>query len=142
MTKNNEVKKNVTLTFDQRGAWYIYRNEQISKLLANAMDRLNEPIIKAILRYGIARCVDQMHNSADRKISAYESGTQLSLDELFSDAGRSTAKAIAYEQAMDLFLDAAAIDKNAAKDILRAAKKADTSDAWKQAISELKEIIG
>lgn len=142
MTKNNEVKKNVTLTFDQRGAWYIYRNEQISKLLANAMDRLNEPIIKAILRYGIARCVDQMHNSADRKISACESGTQLSLDELFSDAGRSTAKAIAYEQAMDLFLDAAAIDKNAAKDILRAAKKADTSDAWKQAISELKEIIG
>jgi F0F1-type ATP synthase delta subunit len=43
---------------------------------------------------------------------------------------------------MDLFLEAATVDKNAAKAILRIAKKADTGEAWENAISELESIIG
>ena len=140
--KTMERREAVKLSFDQSRAWDIYRDDQISKLLAEAMDRLHEPIIKIILRFGIARIVDQRHNTADRKISAYESGAPLSLDELFTDNGRSTAKALAYDQAMELFIEAAMVNKDAAKTVIRNAKKIDSGDAWKRAVAELERIIG
>ena len=142
MKKNDVVKERketVKLTDDQSRAWKAYRDEQIKALVADAL--MDDTTIKRLVPLAIARQIDQMHNAAERKISAYEAGTTLSLDELFS-AGRSTAKAIAYERAMDLFLDAAAVDKDAAKAILRTAKKADTMDAWENAIFELEKIIG
>jgi hypothetical protein len=146
MKKNNVVKEKkeaIKLTETQSKNWKVYRDRQIQALVENALSRsMNDDTIKRLVPLAIARQIDQMHNAAERKISAYESGTPLSLDELFSDAGRSTAKAIAYEQAMDLFLDAAAVDKDAAKAILRRAKKEDTGDAWENAISELESIIG
>ena len=146
MKKNGvakEEKGTVKLSDDQSKAWKAYRDEQIKALVANALSRnMDDTTIKRLVPLAIARQIDQMHNAAERKISAYESGTPLSLDELFSDAGRSTAKAVAYERAMELFLDAAAIDKTAAKDILRTAKKADTSESWEQAIVKLESIIG
>jgi len=144
MKKNDVVKKEtVKLTDSQSKNWKNYRDAQVQSLVADALSRsMNDDTIKRLVPLAIARQIDQMHNAAERKISAYEAGTQLSLDDLFSDAGRSTAKAIAYERAMELFLDAAAIDKTAAKDILRTAKKADTALAWEHAISELESIIG
>lgn len=146
MRKDDVVKERkeiVKLTEKQGKAWKAYRDGQIQALVKDALSRsMNDDTIKRLVPLAIARQIDQMHNSADRKISAYEAGTQLSLDDLFSDAGRTTAKAVAYERAMDLFLDAAAVDKNAAKDVLRSAKKIDTSDAWEQAIVELENIIG
>lgn len=145
MRKDDVVKERkeiVKLTEKQGKAWKAYRDGQIQALVKDALSRsMNDDTIKRLVPLAIARQIDQMHNSADRKISAYEAGTQLSLDDLFSDAGRTTAKAVAYERAMELFLDAAAIDKNGAKDILRNAKKADTGDAWKQAVAELRKII-
>lgn len=144
MKKNDVVKKEtVKLTDSQSKNWKNYRDAQIQSLVADALSRdMDDITIKRLVPLAIARQIDQMHNSAERKISAYEAGTQLSLDELFSDAGRTTSKAIAYERAMELFLDAAAIDKTAAKDILRTAKKADTSESWEQAIVKLESIIG
>lgn len=146
MKKNDVVKERketVKLTDDHSKNWKAYRETQIQALVADALSRSMDDItIKRLVPLAIARQIDQMHNAAERKISAYEAGTMLSLDELFSDAGRSTAKAIAYEQAMDLFLDAAAVDKDAAKAILRTAKKADTGEAWENAIFELEKIIG
>lgn len=133
----------VILTDSESENWKNYRNVQIQSLVADALSRsMNDDIIKRLVSLAIARQIDQMHNSADRKISAYENKTPLSLDELFSVAGRSTAKAIAYEQAMELFLEAALADKDAAKTVLRDAKKADTSAAWERAVVELKRIIG
>lgn len=143
MKKNDVVKKEtVKLTDSQSKNWKAYRDRQIQMLVEDAFSRnMNDDTIKRLVPLAIARQIDQMHNSADRKISAYESGTQLSLDELFSDAGRSTAKAVAYERAMDLFLDAAAVDKDAAKAILRTAKKVDTVDAWENAIAEFEDML-
>lgn len=145
--KKNDVameKKNVVkLTEEQGKAWKAYRETQIRSLVADAASRnMDDTTIARLILLAISRQVDQTHNSAERKIKAYEAGTQLVLDDLFSDAGRSTAKAIAYERAMELFLDAAAVDKDAAKAILRSAKKVDTSEAWEQAIVELEGIIG
>lgn len=146
MKKNDVVKEKngaIKLTETQSKNWKVYRDEQIKALVADALSRnMDDTTIKRLVTLAIARQIDQMHNAAERKISAYEASTQLVLDELFSDAGRSTAKAIAYEQAMDLFLDAAAVDKDAAKAILRRAKKEDTGEAWENAISELESIIG
>lgn len=146
MKKNDVVKEKkeaVKLTEAQGKAWKAYRDEQIKALVADALSRnMDDTTIKRLVPLAIARQIDQMHNAAERKISAYEAGTQLVLDELFSDAGRSTAKALAYERAMDLFLDAAVVDKDAAKTILRNAKKEDTAESWENAISELESIIG
>lgn len=146
MKKNDVVKERketVKLSDNQSKAWKAYRDAQIKDLVANALSRnMDDTTIKRLVPLAIARQIDQMHNAAERKISAYEAGTQLVLDDLFSDAGRTTSKAIAYERAMELFLDAAAIDKTAAKDILRTAKKTDTGEAWEQAIVELERIIG
>ena len=146
MAKNDVVKEKkeaVKLTEAQGKAWKVYRDAQIQALVTDALSRdMDDATIRRLVPLAIARQVDQTHNSAERKVSAYESGTPLSLDDLFSDAGRSTAKAVAYEQAMDLFLEAATVDKNAAKAILRIAKKADTGEAWENAISELESIIG
>lgn len=142
-TEEKAVKKNITLTFEQSMAWRAYRGAQIQSLIADALSRdMDDITIKRLVPLAIARQIDQMHNSAERKISAYEAGTQLVLDDLFSDAGRTTAKAVAYERAMDLFLDAAAVDKDAAKAILRNAKKIDTSESWEHAVFELESIIG
>lgn len=145
MKKNDVVKERketVKLTDDQSKNWKAYRETQIQALVANALSRsMNDDTIKRLVNLAIARQIDQAHNAADRKISAYENKTPLSLDELFSDAGRSTAKAIAYERAMDLFLNAAAVDKDAAKAILRTAKKADTMDAWENAIAEFEDML-
>lgn len=41
-----------------------------------------------------------------------------------------------------MFLDAAAVDKDTAKAVIRDAKKADTGEAWENAIFELEKIIG
>lgn len=146
MKKNDVVKEKkeaVKLTEAQGKAWKAYRDEQIKALVADALSRnMDDTTIKRLVPLAIARQIDQMHNAADRKISAYEAGTQLVLDDLFSDAGRTTAKALAYERAMDLFLDAAVVDKDAAKTILRNAKKEDTAESWENAISELESIIG
>ena len=146
MKKNvvaTEKKDAVKLTEAQGKAWKAYRDEQIKALVADALTRsIDDATIARLIPLAIARQIDQAHNSAERKISAYEAGTTLSLDELFSDAGRSTAKAIAYERAMDLFLEAAAVDKDTAKAVIRDAKKADTSEAWENAIFELEKIIG
>lgn len=138
-----ERKETVKLTDDESKNWKAYRDAQIQALTTGALSRsMNDDTIKRLVNLAIARQIDQAHNTADRKISAYENKTPLSLDELFSDAGRSTAKAIAYERAMDLFLDAAAVDKDAAKAILRTAKKADTMDAWENAIAEFEDMLG
>lgn len=138
-----EKKETVKLTEAQGKAWKTYREAQIQVLVTDAFSRtMDDATIKRLVPLAIARQIDQAHNSADRKMSAYEAGTPLSLNDLFSDAGRTTAKAFAYEQAMDLFLEAATVDKTAAKDILRNAKKDDTADAWEHAISELESIIG
>jgi len=146
MAKNDVVKEKkeaVKLTEAQGKAWKVYRDAQIQALVTDALSRdMDDATIRRLVPLAIARQIDQAHNSAERKVSAYESGTPLSLDDLFSDAGRSTAKAVAYEQAMDLFLDAASVDKDAAKAILRDAKKVDTGEAWENAISELESIIG
>ena len=146
MKKDDAVKEKngaIKLTETQSKNWKAYRDEQIQALVENALSRsMNDDTIKRLVPLAIARQIDQAHNSADRKISAYESGTQLSLDELFSDAGRTTSKAVAYERAMDLFLDAAVIDKDSAKAILRGAKKIDTAESWENAIYELERIIG
>ena len=145
MKKNvvaTEKKDAVKLTEAQGKAWKAYRDEQIKALVADALTRsIDDATIARLIPLAIARQIDQAHNSAERKISAYENKTPLSLDELFSDAGRSTAKAVAYERAMDLFLDAAAVDKDAAKAILRTAKKADTMDAWENAIAEFEDML-
>jgi len=145
MKKNDVVKEKkeaIKLTETQSKNWKVYRDRQIQALVENALSRsMNDDTIKRLVPLAIARQIDQMHNAAERKISAYESGTPLSLDELFSDAGRTTAKALAYEQAMELFLDAAAVDKDAAKAILRNAKKEDTGEAWENAVFELEKII-
>ncbi len=144
MKKSDVVKKEtVKLTDSQSRNWKAYRDRQIQMLVEDAFSRnMNDDTIKRLMPLAIARQIDQMHNSADRKISAYEAGTQLSLDDLFSDAGRTTAKAVAYERAMDLFLDAAAVDRAKAKAIMATARKADTITAWEKAIVEFEEILG
>jgi len=146
MRKDDVVKERkeiVKLTEKQGKAWKAYRDGQIQALVNDALSRnMNDDTIKRLVPLAIARQIDQMHNSADRKISAYEAGTQLSLDELFSDAGRTTAKAVAYERAMDLFLDAAAVDRAKAKAIMATARKVDTITAWEKAIVEFEEILG
>jgi hypothetical protein len=143
LTEEQGKKETVKLTDDQSKAWKAYRDEQIKALVTDAVSRsIDDATIARLIPLAIARQIDQAHNSAERKISAYENKTPLSLDELFSDAGRTTAKTIAYEQAMDLFLDAAAVDKDTAKAILRNAKKEDTAEAWENAIFELEKIIG
>lgn len=146
MKKNDvvkEKKETVKLTEAQGKDWKAYRDAQIQALVTDALSRdMDDATIKRLVPLAIARQIDQAHNSAERKMIAYEAGTPLSLDELFSDAGRTTAKALAYEQAMDLFLEAATVDKNAAKAILRNAKKDDTAETWEHAISELESIIG
>ncbi len=146
MAKNDvakEKKAAIKLTEAQGRTWKAYRDEQIQALVTDALSRdMDDATIKRLVPLAIARQIDQAHNSAERKVTAYESGTPLSLDDLFSETGRTTAKALAYEQAMDLFLEAATVDKNAAKTILRNAKKDDTAEAWEHAISELESIIG
>lgn len=145
MRKDDVVKERkeiVKLTEKQGKAWKAYRDGQIQALVKDALSRsMNDDTIKRLVPLAIARQIDQMHNSADRKISAYESGAPLSLDNLFSDAGRSSAKAIAYERAMELFLDAALVNKDAAKAVIRSAKKIDTSESWENAVFELEKII-
>ena len=146
MAKNDVAKEKkgaVKLTEAQGKAWKAYRDAQIQALVTDALGRdMHDVTIKRLVPLAIACQIDQAHNSAERKVSAYETGTPLLLDDLFSDAGRTTAKALAYEQAMDLFLVAAAVDKDAAKAILRNAKKDDTAEAWEHAISELESVIG
>lgn len=135
------VKKNVTLTPEQAQAWDIFRDTQISILIADAMNRIHEPIIQTILRYGIARCVDQKHNSADRKIRACEEGKHLNLDTLFSRV-RSGSKDELAAMAVDLLIEASLVDKKRAKAIMETARKADTIVGWQTAISEFEEILG
>ena len=140
-TETKAVKKNVTLTFDQSRAWDIYRDEQISKLLADALNRLNEPIVKTILRYGIARNIDQKHNAAERKVRAYEAGKPLNLDTLFSKV-RSGSKDELASTAVDLLIEASAVDKDRAKAIMDTARKANTIVGWENAIAEFEDILG
>ena len=140
-TEKKAVKKNVTLTFDQSRAWDIYRDDQISKLLADAMKRLNEPIVKTILRYGIARNIDQKHNAAERKVRAYEAGKPLNLDTLFSKV-RSGSKDELASTAVDLLIEASLVDKVRAKAIMDTARKANTIVGWENAIAEFEDIIG
>jgi len=140
-TEKKAVKKNVTLTFDQSRAWDIYRDEQISKLLADALNRLNEPIVKTILRYGIARNIDQKHNAAERKVRAYETGKPLNLDTLFSKV-RSGSKDELASTAVDLLIEASLVDKARAKAIMDIARRANTIVGWENAIAEFEDIIG
>ena len=140
-TEKKAVKKNVTLTFDQSRAWDIYRDDQISKLLAEALNRLNEPIVKTILRYGIARNIDQKHNAAERKVRAYEAGKPLNLDTLFSKV-RSGNKDELASTAVDLLIEASLVDKARAKAIMDTARRANTIVGWENAIAEFEDIIG
>ena len=140
-TEKKAVKKNVTLTFDQSRAWDIYRDDQISKLLADALNRLNEPIVKTILRYGIARNIDQKHNAAERKVRAYEAGKPLNLDTLFSKV-RSGNKDELASTAVDLLIEASLVDKARAKAIMDTARRANTIVGWENAIAEFEDIIG
>lgn len=144
-TETKAVKKNVTLTFDQSRAWDIYRDEQISKLLADALNRLietpYEPIVKTILRYGIARNIDQKHNAAERKVRAYETGKPLNLDTLFSKV-RSGSKDELASTAVDLLIEASLVDKARAKAIMDTARRANTIVGWENAIAEFEDILG
>ena len=141
VTEKKEGKKNVTLTDDQSKSWDDYRETQISALLADALSKLDAPIVKTILRYGIARNIDQKHNAAERKIKAYEEGKPLSLEALFSKV-RSGSKDELASTAIDLLIEASAVDKERAKAIMDTARRANTIVSWENAISELESIIG
>ena len=140
-TEKTAVKKNVTLNKDQIQAWDIYRDKQIANLLEDALNRLNEPIVKTILRYGIARNIDQKHNAAERKVRAYEAGKALNLDTLFSKV-RSGSKDELASTAVDLLIEASLVDKDRAKAIMDTARKANTIVSWENAIAEFEDILG
>lgn len=140
-TEKTAVKKNITLTSDQTQLWDTYRDTQITNLLADAMNRLNEPIVRTILRYGIARNIDQKHNAAERKIRAYEAGKPLNLDTLFSKV-RSGSKDELASTAVDLLIAASAVDKARAKAIMDTARRANTIVSWEAAIAEFEDILG
>lgn len=141
VTEEKAVKKNVTLTSDQNQAWDIFRDTQISILLAEALSKPDAPIVKTILRYGIARCVDQKHNTADRKLRACEAGKFLSLEALFSKV-RSGSKDELASMAVDLLIEASLVDKAKAKAIMDTARKANTIAGWEKAIAEFEDILG
>jgi hypothetical protein len=140
-TEEKAVKKNVTLTQEQNQAWDIFRDTQISILLADALNRLHEPIVKTILRYGIARSIDQKHNTAERKLKACEAGKFLNLDTLFSKV-RSGSKDELASTAVDLLIEASLVDKAKAKAIMDTARKVNTIAGWEAAIAEFEEILG
>jgi hypothetical protein len=140
-TEKTAVKKNVTLGQEQSQKWDAYRETQIQALLADALDRLNEPIAKTILRYGIARNIDQKHNAAERKVRAYEAGKALNLDTLFSKV-RSGSKDELASTAVDLLIEASAVDKDRAKAIMAVARKVNTIVSWENAIAEFEDILG
>ena len=140
-TEKKAGKKNVTLTKDQNQAWDTYRDEQISNLLADALNRLHEPIARTILRYGIARNIDQKHNAAERKVRAYEAGKALNLDTLFSKV-RSGSKDELASTAVDLLIEASLVDKARAKAIMDTARRANTIVSWEAAIEEFENILG
>ena len=140
-TVKKAVRKNVTLGQEQSQKWEAYRETQIQALLADALNRLNEPIVKTILRYGIARNVDQKHGPAERKVRAYEEGKPLSLDSLFSWV-RGGGKDELASTAVDLLIEASLVDKARAKAIMETARKANTIVGWQNAIAEFEIMLG